>query len=382
MSGDPKFHRRHSRAWSVIGAYAAVLLWSVPLAAQEIEVEWGSTCNHCRLVTSRVLSISSAVEEAGPIHSVWTVSRDAAGRYWASFAGDGVPRVYTSQGTPIGTIGRIGDGPGEYRSVLAVIPVADSVLLFDPVLRRMTVVDSGLNAVRSVPIQGQVFSGVALDWPRVAINAQITNGAARGQPFHILNLITGEIERSFGPTVELRASRDAWSIVGWIEKDPATGDLWTAMRTQFRVQRWDQQGRLLKTLSGLDNRFPKGARGFHGSPNQQPDGLVNALAISQAGVPYIVMQVPAPTWRSAWPKGSPSSAGHPSPAQSPSRASLYDSYLVALDASTGKILTIGSVRYEAISNSQVQSAFLAMDGLEDMAPTLIVLSIEMREQEP
>jgi hypothetical protein len=382
MSSEPSIHRRRYRAWSSISACASVLLCSTTVAAQDTEVEWTSTCDNCRLVTSRVFSISSEVEEAGPIHSVWTVARDAAGRFWASFSGDGVPRVYTSQGTPIGEIGRIGDGPGEYRSVLAVIPVSDSILLFDPVLRRMTVVDSGLNAVRSVPLQGQVFSGVALDWPRVAINAQIAGGGASGHPFHILNLMTGEVEHSFGrPAGESRTSRDMWSIVGWIVKDSETGDLWTAMRTQFRIQRWDQQGRLIRTIAGLDDWFPDGARGSHGSPSQRPDGLVNAFATGKPGILYMALQAPASTWRSAWPTGSQSSAGHPSPAQSPKRASLYDSYLVALDASTGRILTIGSVGYEAMSNSQVQSSFLALDGLESVAPALIVVGIGMREQE-
>jgi hypothetical protein len=369
------------RFWRQVCA-AAILSWTpASVAAQNSQVEWRQSCAECRLTTRTILRISAEAEPPAPMNAVWTAARDLSGRYWVSFANEDVPRVFSAEGVPISSVGRIGEGPGEFRSVLAIIPVGDSVLLFDQELRRMSVVDREFRTIRSVRLQGQVFSGVALDWPRVAINGVVSSTPGQGHPFHILNIQTGEVEHSFGGSPHSTPSpQDLDSMLGWIATDAATGDIWSAMRTQFRIQRWDKRGRHIKTFTGLDSWFPPEGRGRQGSPSRKPDGVVNALIVGPDGILHVVLQAPARNWRSAWPKGSTSSAGHPSPGQGPDRALLYDSYIAALDPSAGTILTIGSVAYDAMSNAQVQSAFIALLGLEDLYPTLAVVEVTLKQR--
>jgi hypothetical protein len=319
------------------------------------------------------------VETTGLVHAVWTVARDNAGRYWASFAGADVPRIYSENGRAIGPIGRAGEGPGEFRSVLGVVPVADSILLFDPMLQRMTVVNRDLQPVRFVSVQGQVFRGVALDWPRIVVNAQILTSGAVGYPFHILNIETGNIEASFGGSgAGDYAPQDRHAILGYIVKDPATGELWTAMRTQFRVQKWSHQGQLIETFTGLRNLIPSGARGLRGSPNRPPDGIVNAITTGKDGVLYLVIQAPSRTWRSAWPDDARTSGDdHPLPSHMPDPVLLYDSFVAAMDQSTGNILTIRQLEYDAILDAHVPSGFLAFAGSMDLFPTLTMLTVSL-----
>jgi hypothetical protein len=364
----------------LFSAVAALSSTPHPLTAQdEREVEWRTTCQECDLVIDSVFTLSAQVETAGLVDAVWTVARDNAGRYWASFAGADVPRVYSEHGIAFGSIGRGGEGPGEFRSVLGIVPVADSVLLFDPMLQRMTVVNRDLQAVRFVSVQGQVFRGVALDWPRIVVNAQIHTSGAVGYPFHILNIETGMIESSFGGAARGDyAPQDKHAILGYIVKDPATGELWTAMRTQFRVQKWSQQGQLIETFTGLRNLIPISARGLRGSPNRPPDGVVNAITTGKDGILYLAIQAPSRTWRSAWPDDAPTSAaGHPLPNQMPDPVLLYDLFVAAMDPATGNILTIRQLEYDAMLDAHVPSGFLAFAGSTDLFPTLATLAVSL-----
>lgn len=345
-------------------------------------VEWTAACPECRLSVQPLLRLSAEEEAAGPIDAVWMVARDIEGRYWASFAGADPPRVYSRSGTPLGPIGRLGEGPGEFRSVLGVVPVADSIVLFDPVLGRMTVVTPDLQPARSISVAGQVFRGVALDWPRIAVNALIFSSNGSGHPFHILNIETGRIEYSFGgSTGGEDKPRDRHAMLGYIAEDPITGELWTAARTQFRIQRWSRQGRLIETHTGLRNWFPADARGLHGSPSSPPHGLVNGVSTGRDGLLYLAIQLPARGWRAAWPAGAALDAGPHRPGRTPDRALLYDSFIAALDPSTGRIVTFRDVEYAVMADAHVESGFLAMEGLADLFPSLVVLGVSIDRHE-
>lgn len=65
-------------------------------------------------------------------------------------------RFYDSDGRPLATVGRLGDGPGEYRQIWSVLPVeGDSLLVLD-LIRGISVRDSNGRFVRSYRAQSIV----------------------------------------------------------------------------------------------------------------------------------------------------------------------------------------------------------------------------------
>ncbi len=71
-------------------------------------------------------------------HRVVTPFRLPDGRLVVPVAGSGVLRVFSADGTLLESLGRPGDGPGEFRSLAAAWPRGDTIEAFDAALERIT----------------------------------------------------------------------------------------------------------------------------------------------------------------------------------------------------------------------------------------------------
>jgi hypothetical protein len=383
--------RRKSRfttaaAWLPLFASAAWLVPVLPPAAlgaqQTRTLSWEPTCRECAVTAEPIMRVSTEREDAGPVQSVWTVSEDGLGRFWASFPGAALVHVYEPDGSTLAQVGRDGEGPGEYRSALALVAVADSMVLFDQVLGRMTVYGPDLRPARTLPFPGNVFRGVALEWPLVAVNGVVPTADAIGYPFHILNIETAAIEHSFGGTGEY-TPHDRMGMIGHVAVDPVTGDLWTAFRTRFQVQRWSRDGTLLETWVGLSEWFPEGAFGSVGSPRQRPDGVVTALATGEDGLIRIAVKVPRPDWRDAWPRGSADapSGPHRSARDTPPQKKLYRNQIAVVNPESGMVLAIQDVSYDTTGPGNIAGGLTALEGLDDYYPALYVLRVSVHRRD-
>lgn len=371
-------------SWSRFGAITAsslgTALWfPIALWGQvETTLDASATCAECRIVPETLLEISSEDEEAGPLSAIWTVAEDSQGRYWASFAGGGLVRVYGRTGKPVRGVGSLGEGPGEYRAVLAAVPVGDSMALFDPALGRMTIVGPELEYVRSIRVPGQVLRGTLMEWPRMALNALIPGPNEIGFPFHILNLQTGEIERSFG-------GRDGGDytpldrnlMVGHVLWDSGRKEIWTASRTRFLVQRWSPDGQLLQAFSGLESVFPDGTRGQYGTPSRAPDPLLTAFALGRDGFLRVGLHLPAEDWERAWEGVRYEPGPHPRPNGQPRVDLLYSTVAFVLDPEQGAIMARVKVDADGLASSNVPNAFVALDGMGGVFPSLLLIRLPM-----
>jgi hypothetical protein len=82
------------------------------------------------------------------LHNVQDVATFSDGRIAVANGGSQDIRIYGPDGAHLLTIGRAGDGPGEFRSLASVdVTAADSIIAFDSGLRRVSVFDgSGVYA--------------------------------------------------------------------------------------------------------------------------------------------------------------------------------------------------------------------------------------------
>lgn len=358
-------------------------LLSFPLAAQQVmEVSWAEACPSCQIRVDTTLRVPGDVPDAGPLEALWAASRDSEGRLWASFSAAELVHVYDTDGRTLARVGRRGSGPGEYRAVLAVVPIADSVALFDQGLNRITVVGPDLRASRSLPFSGQVLRGVALEWPRVAVNALVPTASSVGYPFHIINIETGEVERSFGGTGRGDFTGRPSEIVGFLAVDPLTGNLWTAMRERFEIQRWSRDGDLLTQFTGLRDRIGPRSGAPIGARSSPPAGSVAALTVGADGLLRLGLQLAASDWRQAWrtvPDRGP--GGHPSADEIPSMDQLYRGYLAVLDPDRGEFLATQDLPFaRMMSGAGLEGEVLALADAGEFYSDLLVLEIHHRPE--
>ncbi|GMV06787.1 MAG: hypothetical protein AMXMBFR53_30620 [Gemmatimonadota bacterium] len=87
--------------------------------------------------TTRIGSVEGA--EAIRFHRITSATRLGDGRLVVGDAGSGQVRIFAPDGTHESTLGSLGDGPGEFRSIRSLDAHGDSIVVFDPGLSRVTV---------------------------------------------------------------------------------------------------------------------------------------------------------------------------------------------------------------------------------------------------
>src|SRR5690606_23536502 len=93
-------------------------------------------------------------EPGHDLHRVATAVRLGDGRVLVANTGSGEVRFFGADGTLLRTVGREGEGPGEFRALsrLYVLP-GDSLLATDVSLDRLTVFDAQGAVARTAPLE-------------------------------------------------------------------------------------------------------------------------------------------------------------------------------------------------------------------------------------
>ena len=124
-------------------------------------------------------TVSIGTVAGDPVYELSVVTGAARlddGRIVVVNVGSGELRLYDPNGSYLGSFGRDGEGPGEFRLPAAVLPFADSLLVWDTRLRRMSVFTTAGRFIRSFRIE---FTG-SLDPPALA--GRFANGTLLLRP--------------------------------------------------------------------------------------------------------------------------------------------------------------------------------------------------------
>jgi hypothetical protein len=104
-----------------------------------------------RVAEAPAVEIGSAPGAAGPLYQVVSAFRMHDGRIVVASAGTGDLRVYAPDGQHLLTIGKAGDGPGEFRRLFWAGRLrGDSIGAWDAALARLSVFDPSGRFVRSM----------------------------------------------------------------------------------------------------------------------------------------------------------------------------------------------------------------------------------------
>jgi hypothetical protein len=275
------------------------------VAAQPLsqrEVVDASSCARCELRRATRLVFRSAKEEGEISELPLGVRTDPAGNYWV-LAQKAAPRAYDSSGTFMKTLGRSGQGPGEFSMVEDIVWVpGDSVLVLDGINRRATVFAPDGRYVRHIRTPAQLGNAIVLRWPwQVLVSGHISASSTVGFPLHLASFSDEEVRlhRSFGPDRGLL--RPGYRGTNWhLTARGPDGSIVTAKPEQFRLYEWDDAGSLRSTLIRRSTWFPDTGAARLGTPARPPSPGIAAIDVDDQGLIWVFIRVAAPTWQRAW----------------------------------------------------------------------------------
>jgi len=110
-----------------------------------------------------------------------SAAESRVGTFAFADASDNDIKLYGPDGRRVGTLGRSGEGPGEFRSLTSAVFHRDSLLAFDFLTQRMAVFDVARSFVRNVPVPGGM-DGMPMFLKSVDDSLLLTVGMAMSVP--------------------------------------------------------------------------------------------------------------------------------------------------------------------------------------------------------
>lgn len=231
--------------WSrrIAGFVVVALCGGVQAVAQEVHhVPDRPRCAECRIALTEVRAIGTA---DGPGMIDWRggqafAALDSRGRVYLRGNFSTRIKVYDGEGRYLTTIGREGEGPGEFKGVngIAVGP-ADSLHVFDALTMRLSVFGPDHQFARSVQVEIQAsgFDPLIVPWDpgHYFMTSHMRTADLIGWPIHRVRRDGRRVESFGSKTGEFRPSEpySGLRIIG----DAGGGSLWSARLAHYTVER-------------------------------------------------------------------------------------------------------------------------------------------------
>ena len=148
------FEKRSSGVVQAIGR-CAIALGSMNAASLPAQL---AAQNYLNADSAAALILGSADGQSEYLFDGITgIIRVGDGRFVVGNCGTGEIRLYSESGQHLRTTGRVGEGPGEFSQVARLFRAGgDTIAIWDRSLRRLTLLDSELNAERSFSVHQRI----------------------------------------------------------------------------------------------------------------------------------------------------------------------------------------------------------------------------------
>lgn len=206
-------------------------------------------------------------------------------------------KVFDVDGRFIRTVGRAGEGPGEFKTTQFVSLLAgDSIEIYDLGLARTTVLDPDLLPARTETLAAMMMAQARFpDGSRVAVS-NIPTVDRVGLPLHLISA-DGEIQRSFGaePPIEDVRNFDLLSRSVTLASDSS---VWAAQLTAYQLEEWAISGQKLRQLERVVDWF-EGHDDYGPQGEDPPNPGVIAVRRDRSGRLWTITHVADVNWRDA-----------------------------------------------------------------------------------
>lgn len=242
---------------------------------------------------ARVMTRSiGELDGPGSVGRPAAVARAADGSLWVSSEESRSEiSVFAPDGSYSRTIGRRGEGPGEFMAIGEIAAVGDSMLVFDSRNRRATMVNVNGEVGRSWTYPRAIVRGKA------AGNRVITSGYGRGDslvmPLHLTSLGNdGSIDFGAAPPgipIEFyRIQRFvAWTPDGTIVSVPMLDPT---------IQTWSSEGRLLEEWTPTLDWMPPVETQINFTDEVPYHPALTDIHVDEDGVLWMLIHVNPPDW--------------------------------------------------------------------------------------
>jgi hypothetical protein len=181
------------------------------------------TCPACTVVETKIASLGGA---SGPVllsANTFGVSRDSRGRLFALTHDRYQVVAFDPQGKQLTTIGRRGQGPGEFQRPLSATRIGRGDTLFAVDNNgQVSVFSPALRFVRRFNLPGSMAAAYPLASGGWIMSGDVRDPASVGFPFHVLDS-DGVVIRSFGNRSLAPSSRGR---SGAVAGPPRSGARW------------------------------------------------------------------------------------------------------------------------------------------------------------
>jgi hypothetical protein len=253
---------RGAAALSVLLGAAGMAAWLPQQRQVPVQVISGGATCECRLGRYVVATITDSLYEGGTsLNPLSLVSSTLSGGFF--IAGSAHLWFADRTGHIVREVGRVGRGPGEYRSAQFVLEQRAGHRVYDQRLRRTTLLTRGSLAVAgTAPLPFFSFDAVLFSDGRSVQSGRHRAPGANGHPLHLIDA-AGSVVRSFGGEERwLKAGREnPDSVIGEHHFQRAlapSGDsaIWVAHTNRYRIEKWDTAGRLIAIYERRSRNFP------------------------------------------------------------------------------------------------------------------------------
>ena len=218
--------------------------------APTMPIRYEPACRTCTISLTKVATLGSTSESASPFYSP-SLARDSRGRFFAVNERRDVILVYGEDGRLLRTVGRLGQGPGEFAppgiSSLA-IGRNDTLFVLDRG-RYLSVFSPALTFVRRERMPGAVSGAVILADGQVVLNTRLGRPDTAGYPFHLVDS-KGTVVRSLGEESALLPNQVEPTPEPLVV-DPDGRAIW-AGSFNYRLQEWPLSGERGAWLEVMD----------------------------------------------------------------------------------------------------------------------------------
>ena len=262
----------------------------------------------------RVMTLQGAGDSARFAAYPYAVRRLASGALVVSpepynGRGDVLPRRFDAAGRFQSTIGRIGDGPGEFREPVAWGELGgDSLLVADVTLRRASVFGTDGSVARTFPLP--VGARTVLVGSDRSLVANVPSGTSGGTWAPLTRIDReGKVAASFGG--DSTGCGRLCGLVGVrLLAADADGAVWAARQLEdFVLERYDREGRRTRSLHIAADWFPS-LDSFPPAPGDRfPFSIINSIALDSAGRLWIAGSTADPDWESSLGPARPGEGG-------------------------------------------------------------------------
>jgi hypothetical protein len=314
----------------------------IPSQGQDVTaIRTDNLCEDCRISVEHVVTLGKAED---PISPTWFshVAIDDSGFFFVgpTYA-PGEIAVYSPGGRFIRSLGRQGEGPGEFEGIRLVrITGGDTLHVFSQ--WRHTVMSIAGDVIETSPFSVTSREAFILGDGRILASAIIPTPDQIGFPAHILGA-DGRPALSFGNDPR-SAQGDVYGGTHRRVSFSGGDEVWITPLGEYRIELWDTAGVHLRTFVRNPPWFNPWVRDILGEPfRAKPNPKMLSVHRDRDGRAWVFARVPDQNWR----------LGHSPPAY----GLVYDTVVDIFDPSTGELII--SQRFNA--PDQLFNWFLSED---------------------